>query len=106
MYKDKELEKEATKSRVRRYREKAKGVTFVPKGKENTGEMQGVTYLVNENGGKFRLDMVVDSSWRELLGYLCSHMNPEHMGSLRVGVGGWTIKEVKGLLEVTSGKAT
>ena len=107
VYSNKQAQKEANKEANKRYREKLKGITkgiTVVSGNEIPGVIpdHGTEYIVNDSGARLPMRMLVESDWRELLTYLVQHMNPEHMESLRVGIGGMNIAEVKPLLECTA----
>ena len=68
MYKDKNKEREASKERMRRYRQK--GVT---EGVTSEGVTQGVT----SSPAYHILDKLTDPKWRENLIYLCSHLRQQ-----------------------------
>ena len=74
MYKDKMKQRANTRDRVRRYRDKAKGVTegvTLPKGVTAMQEPQGVTY-------PDILDKLTDPVWRDRLAKICAAFKSSH----------------------------
>lgn len=101
MYKDKEKQKEATKDRVRRYRDKQKGVT-----KEGVTGL-GVTSNVRPTTDNYPavLYALTDPIKRKKLEKIY-HSLKEHnaLGKVRYGIEGHTFDIIGELLEVTSYK--
>lgn len=97
MYKDKEKAKEAGKERIRRYREKLKGVTFQPKGVTSEGVTTlGVTY-------PDIIDKLTDPAWRGALERICNEFGASPLAQeVRVGVNGPDLAAVSELLELTA----
>jgi hypothetical protein len=99
MYKDKEKQREATRERVRRYREahQAEGVTPTPTSKGVTAKI-GVTYpgiidILTDRKQRTGLEKIVQA-FKE------SH-HPEYAADVYVGVYGPTVLEAGDLLECT-----
>jgi len=102
VYSDKEKAKEASKERVRRYREKAKGVTRKEDVTPSDVTPLGKLYVYGEGGGKISLEKLIDPGWRGLFIYLKEHLREDYKGSVRVGVDGVTVKELDRLVEITA----
>ena len=78
MYKSKEKQKEATRERVRRYRDRAKGVTesmgvTSPPTSKGVTKKEGVTKGVPPLAANI-LDKLTDPKWRANIEYICSHL--------------------------------
>ncbi len=82
----KALQREQTRERVKRYRER-KSVTLNP-------------ILRFDNGSYIHINKLVDPKWRTLLTYLTSNL--KYQDNIRVGVSGPTIQECKKLLAITA----
>jgi len=113
MYKSKEKQKEATKERVRRYREKQKGVTKiegVTAANYDGGETTDSTYFHGEEGKDWDYTSVpaivralTDPKKRAMLEYISEDLKRKHLGDqLRYGVFGPTFETISELLEVTA----
>ncbi len=53
------------------------------------------------NGGYIHVKKLVEPSWRKFLLYMAENLNPAYQGSIRIGMNGPTLLEVKPLLEAT-----
>jgi len=100
MYKDREKQKAATKDRVRRYREKRKGVT-PEEGVTNIKQMleaKGVTEDIQD-----LLNKLTDPVWRPKLEKICQAFQNSHHPSYvnDVYLGNINLSVVCDLLEVT-----
>ena len=93
MYKDKEKQKEATKDRVRRYRDKQKGVTLATKGV--TSGMRVPPDII---------DKLTDPFWRGRLERICQSFKVSHHPSYvnDVWLGNFNLSQVCELLDCTA----
>jgi hypothetical protein len=63
---------------------------------------KGTKEAYSPSGGKISLDKLVDSGWRELINHLSTNLKPAYQEDLRIGVGGVTVSEARGLVECVS----
>jgi hypothetical protein len=101
MYKDKEAQKEAMRLANKKARDKKKGIS-VTDGDIPKNDIPDIPYVFSESGGKISIDKLIDCSprgWRELINHLSTNLKPAYQEDLRIGVGGVTVSEARGLVD-------
>jgi hypothetical protein len=102
MYKDKEAQKEAMREANKRARGKRKGISPTAVDIPENDIPCDIPYVFSESGGKISIDKLIDygpRGWRELINYLSTNLKPAYQEDLRIGVGGVTVSEARGLVE-------